>query len=198
MPTTAETQYQQRTDRRSRAVAAKQQGVTDSKDRVERLKGQAKDNQRSIRFGAARSSAAGQRNQSRGGGAIAAAADVGMAAEQQGILQGKEDQRMVDEAIALTTGKEVEAEEYAAAQGTEESDYSEALAEGQTEANKAISGAQGFFNDNEEQAAREITAIIARIRVKNPKAANAMAAQYLNADGTYKSQNKGILGSWWD
>lgn len=192
-------QYEERTARRKAAVQASDDLARQKDERVARLRAQQKDNQRAIRFGAAREAAAQRRGGAAGGGAIAAAADVGMSAEARGIEQAQQDQRLVDEAIEAATGQRIQSAEYAATQGTEESDYAEALAEGTTEAEQAIQDSQGFFNDDEDAAARKIRAMISRVAVKNPRAARELEAKYADRlDTGLFSNPSGWLKSWWD
>lgn len=191
----ADVQYQQRTDRRRRAVAAKERMARQASAGVQNLRQQAAQNQRAIRFGASQATAAGMTpGMGAGGGAMAAAGQIGREAEMSGIRQRQQDLDRIQSAEQQALQSSIEAEEYAAAQGTEESDFQEAIAEGTTEAEQAIQDAQGFFDDDEAGAMRKIRAMISRIRVKSPRAAAELERKYL----TEGEEGYNRINSWWD
>lgn len=191
----ANIQYQQRADRRRRAVAAKEKAARTATSGVDDLRRQAAENQRAIRFGASQATAAGMTpGMGAGGGAMAAAGQIGREAEMSGIRQRQQDLDRIQSAEQRALQSSIEAEEYAAAQGTEESDFQEAIAEGETEAEQAIQDSQGFFDDDEEGAMRKIRAMISRIRVKSPRAAAELERKYMQSGGEGYQR----INSWWD
>ena len=160
---------------------------------VDKLREQAAQNQKAIRYGASQATAMGmQPGMGGGGGAIAAAGQVGRDAEMAGIQKRAQDTDKILSAEQAALQSTVEAQEYAAQQGDESSDYQEAYAEGQTEAEQAIQDAQGFWDDDEAAAYRKIRAMIARIRVKSPRAAKQLEDYYLRGEG------KDRIESMWD
>lgn len=191
----ANTQYKQRDQRRQRAIAAKEKAAQRATAGVEDLRQQAARNQRQIRFGAAQATAAGMApGMGSGGGALAAAGQVGREAQMSGIRQEQQDLDRIQSAEQAAFQSQVDAEEYASAQGTQESDFQESLAEGITEAEQAIQDSQGFFDDDEAGANRKIRAMIARIRVKSPRAARELEQRYLGEGG----EGYDRINSWWD
>ena len=190
----AEGQYKTRDELRREAIRLRREGAGAAAKGVDTLRGQAADAQRAIRYGASQATALGmQPGMGSGGGAIAAAGQVGRDAEVAGIKQRAADTDKILAAEQAAAQKGVEAEEYAATQGDKESDYQEAFAEGQTEAEQAIQDSQGFFDDDEAGAMRKIRAMIARIRVKSPEAADALEEEYLGGGEGSKR-----IHSWWD
>ena len=187
-------QYGKRDDLRQEAIRLRREGAASAAKGVSTLRDQAAEAQRAIRYGASQATALGmQPGMGSGGGAIAAAGQVGRDAEMAGARQRAADTERILAAEQAAAQKGVEAEEYAAAQGTRASDYQEAFAEGQTEAEQAIQDSQGFFDDDEAGAMRKIRAMIARIRVKSPEAADALEEEYLGSGEGSKR-----IHSWWD
>lgn len=189
----ADESYGRRSALRKEAVKQKRAGAGAARSAVGKLRGQAAESQKAIRFGAAQATAAGmQPGMGAGGGAMAAAGQVGREAEMAGIGQRARDTERIIAAEQVAAQRGVEAEEYAAQQGDEGSDFQEAFAEGQTEAEQAIQDSQGFWDDDEAGAYRKIRAMIARIRVKSPEAARKLEEHYLQGAGRDRIQ------SWWD
>jgi hypothetical protein len=177
-------QYQKRIALRKQAIGAKRKKADLAGRAVGTLREQAAQNQKTIRYGASQATAMGmQPGMGGGGGAIAAAGQVGRDAEMAGIAKTEQDTAKIMSAQQAAQDAELGAAEYEATQGTEDSDYSEAVAEGQTEAEQAIQDAQGFWNDDEEGALRKIRAMISRIRVKSPRAAAQLEDYYLRGEG---------------
>tara|TARA_R110000823_G_scaffold206898_6_gene337608 strand:+ start:2701 stop:3327 length:627 start_codon:yes stop_codon:yes gene_type:complete len=188
-------QYGQRTDRRTEAIKAKDDLAKKAKGQVGELRMQAAANQKAIRYGASQATAMGmQPGMGSGGGALAAAGQVGRDAQMAGIAQARQDLDRTQSAELAAGQANIDAQEYAAQQGTKSADYSEALAQGETEAEQAIQDSQGFFNDDEAGAFRKIRAMIARVRVKSPEAAKALEDKYLREG----SEGRDRIDSWWD
>ena len=176
----ARKQYRAKDERRKAAIEAKLGGARLAGLGVGKLRSQAAEAQKAIRFGASQATALGmQPGMGGGGGAIAAAGQAGREAEMAGIQQRSKDTEQIIAAEQAAVEKRVSAEEYAATQGDEAGDYQEAFALGQTEAEQAIQDSQGFWDDDEAGAMRKIRAMIARIRVKSPAAADALEDEYM-------------------
>ena len=179
-----EKQYGVRTGLRSAAIKAKQEKAKLAGKAVGTLREQAAQNQKTIRYGASQATAMGmQPGMGAGGGSIAAAGQVGRDAQMAGIAKTEQDTTKIMSAQQAAQDATLGAAEYAAAQGDSGSDYQEAVALGQTEAEQAIQDAQGFWNDDEEGALRKIRAMIARVRVKSPQAADQLEDYYLKGEG---------------
>lgn len=179
-----EAAYRERSGLRSDAIAAQHSLTSGLEGQVRDQRKQAAENQKAIRFGAGQALAAGiQPGMAAGGGAIAAAGQVGRGAEAHGIKQRGADLARTQEMETRATQARREAAEYEATQGSEESDFQEAFALGSTDAEKAIRESRGLLDDKEEQAMAEIRAIVGRIRVMNPRAAAELEAEYLTQGG---------------
>ena len=177
-------QYSRRVGLRQKAIQARRERARLAGESVGKLREQAAENQKAIRYGASRATAMGmQPGMGAGGGAIAAAGQVGRDAEMAGIAQRGQDMDKIMSAERAAQDEALGAAEYAAQQGDADSDFQEAIAEGQTEAEQAIQDAQGFWNDDEEGAYRKIRAMIARVRVKSPRAADQLEDYYLRGEG---------------
>lgn len=189
----AEKAYGDRDKRRKLAIALREGQAKSAAGAVSTLRQQAAQNQRAIRYGASQATAMGmQPGMGGGGGAIAAAGQVGRDAEMAGIAKKAQDTDKILSAEQAAAQSAIEAQEYAAQQGDAASDYQEAYAQGQTEAEQAIQDAQGFFDDDEAGAYRTIRAVIARIRVKSPQAADELENYYLKGEGRDR------IESYWD
>tara|TARA_R110000824_G_scaffold102703_2_gene244442 strand:+ start:19660 stop:20292 length:633 start_codon:yes stop_codon:yes gene_type:complete len=187
-------QYKSRDALRLEAVRQKQVGASSARGAVGKLRSQAADSQKAIRFGASQATAAGMGSgMGSGGGAMVAAGQVGREAQMAGIGQASQDTERIIAAEQVASQKSVEAQEYAAQQGDRDSDYSAAIAEGTTEAEQAIQDSQGFWDDDEAGAMRKIRAMIARVRVMSPEAANALEDKYLRSGGAGSER---IHSSW--
>mgnify|MGYP003135601493 CR=1 FL=1 len=182
--------YKDKDERRKRAIALRQGQAKAAAGAVGTLRQQAAENQKAIRYGASQATAMGmQPGMGAGGGAIAAAGQVGRDAEMAGIAKRAQDTDKILSAEQAAAQSAIEAEEYAAQQGDKDSDYQEAYAEGQTEAEQAIQDAQGFWDDDEAGAYRKIRAMIARIRVKSPQAADELEEYYLKGQGALRIES---------
>ena len=187
--------YSGRDANRRTAIAAKASQALLKKEAISDVRAQAVKNQKRIRYGASQAMAMGaQPGMGAGGGAIAAAGQVGRDAEMAGIAQSGQDADKIRGAEQAAQEAAISSAEYAATQGDSDSDFQEALAEGQTEAEQAIQDSQGFWNDDEAGAKRKIRAMIARVRVKSPGAAKQLEDKYLREDGS----GQGRIDSWWD
>ena len=191
---TYDTQYEQRLGLRKEAIAARRAGAKSAAQSARDMRQQAAQNQQNIRFGASQATALGmQPGMGAGGGAIAAAGQVGREAQMAGIAQSGQDLERIAAADQRASDARVGAEEYAAQQGTEESDYSESFAEGSAAAEEAIAESEGLFGENKEVTFSRLRSIIARIRVKNPRAAEELEREYLKGGSGY-----GRVGdNWW-
>ena len=176
--------YKKKLGLRKAAIGAKFGQAKLAKEAVGTLREQAAQGQKAIRYGASQATAMGmQPGMGGGGGAIAAAGQVGRDAEMAGIAKSEQDTARIMSAQQAEQQAIREAAEYSAQQGDEESDYQAAFAAGQTEAEQAIQDAQGFWADDEEGAYRKIRAMISRIRVQNPQAAERLEEYYLYGEG---------------
>tara|TARA_R110000824_G_scaffold355889_1_gene543130 strand:- start:115 stop:519 length:405 start_codon:yes stop_codon:yes gene_type:complete len=130
-----------------------------------------------------------------GGGGIAAAGQLGMDAEMQGIRQAAADDERRFNLEGFVADARTEAAEYAMSAGSENADYLRAISDAEKYINDEIRESQHLFDDDEVRMHAAVQKAINEARAGgNERAAQALEAKW-QVEGA-EGYNK--IESWWD
>ena len=143
--------WREKQDIRDRARAAKQRGVSLAETAVEEQQRRAAENQRAIRYGAARGLGAGEWNT--GAGTLMAFGQTGLDAEMRGIQKAEQDEQRLQSLRSEAAKQELGLAEYDMAIGSAERDQAQALGDAKSRAEQEIAATNRWDTwgaDNEE------------------------------------------------